>query len=219
MNDSTSVYFNGIYRGEIQTTSGIRQGCTGSPLLFVLVLNFIIDKIEKTRIGFRKENIRVPCLFFADDGLLLAQSADEMIRILKVLEMGAEEVGLKINKTKSNLMIYGEDVNYQSLQGIDVVSQMKYLGVCIGSERDIFHQHKVQKLKVSKRMSNMTYSIIERSCNKIMIGKTYWEMIVLPSLLFGSAIVPWNKTEIENLQRSENDVWRKILGAPGYAPL
>ena len=68
-------------------------------------------------------------------------------------------------------------------------------------------------------MSNMTYSIIERSCNKILVGKTYWEMVIIPSLLFASAVINWNKTELDTLQRSEDGVWRKILGAPGYTPL
>ena len=66
---------------------------------------------------------------------------------------------------------------------------------------------------------NMTYSIIYRSCNKLLIGKTYWKSIVLPSLLFASAVIVWNKSELEQLQRVENKVWRTILGAPGYAPI
>ena len=44
-------------------------------------------------------------------------------------------------------------------------------------------------------------------------------MVVVPSLMFGSAAVEWNRFELENLQRNEDGVWRKILGAPGYAPL
>ena len=52
-----------------------------------------------------------------------------------------------------------------------------------------------------------------------MVGKTYWKMVVLPNLLFGNAVVGWNKTEVDKLQRCEDDVWCKILGAPVCAPL
>ena len=218
-NDCTSVYFDNKLVGDIEVSSGIRQGCTGSPILFVMVLNFIIDRFERERIGFRSGEIRVPCLFFADDGLLIAQSAYDMGRMIGVLEHGANEVGLKINKSKSNIIIYGQDVSLDNIKEIKVTTCIKYLGVSIGIGRNIFHEHKERKILQAKKMSNMTYSIIMRSCNKVLIGKTYWEGVVVPGLLFGSAVVDWNKGEISKLQRSEDDVWRKILGAPGYAPL
>ena len=217
--DSTSVYFNNREVGEIEATSGIRQGCTGSPLLFVNVVNFIIDILVQKKIGFRNRDIEVPCLFFADDGLLLAQSVNEMSKLIQVLERGANEVGLKMNRSKSQLLVYGQTIDSDNIEKINITSSIKYLGVEISTERDIFHQHKVGRLNESKRLCNLTYSVIERCCNKIMIGKTYWEVVVLPSLLYGSAVINWSKTEIECLQRSEDDVWRKVLGAPGYAPL
>ena len=217
--DTTSVYFNNKLVGQVEISSGIRQGCTGSPLLFIMVLNSIIDKIERSRVGFRSGNIRIPCLFFADDGLLLAQSERDMRRIIGTMERAAEDVGLKINKAKSNIMVYGHDFGNGEIEDIKVVTSIKYLGVNISDGRDPFKNHKEQKLKDSKKLSNMTYSIIARSCNKLLIGKTYWDMVVIPSLLFASAIINWNKTELETLQRSEDAVWRKILGAPGYAPL
>ena len=68
-------------------------------------------------------------------------------------------------------------------------------------------------------MSNMTYSVIARSCNKILIGKTYWKGVVLPSVLFASSVVNWDKTGIGKLQTNENNVWRNILGCPGYTPI
>ena len=48
---------------------------------------------------------------FADDRLLLAQSTDKMVRMLI-----ATEVGLRINRAKSNLMIYGRDINQRQTE-------------------------------------------------------------------------------------------------------
>ena len=42
---------------------------------------------------------------------------------------------------------------------------------------------------------------------------------MLPSILFGSAVICWTNTELDKFQRKENEVWRKVLGAPGYTPL
>ena len=60
--------------GETEVTSGIRQGCTGSPQLFVIVVNIIIYGILDSGMGYRDEEFYVPALFYADDGLLLARS-------------------------------------------------------------------------------------------------------------------------------------------------
>ena len=52
--------------------SGIRQGCTGSLQLFVMVVNIVINSIIKSKLGYRDEEFYIPVLFYADDGLLLA---------------------------------------------------------------------------------------------------------------------------------------------------
>jgi len=130
------------------------------------------------------------------------------------------ELGLTINKSKSSTLIFGMENKPISVGGIETVHEMKYLGVTINDNmNDSFKSHKSSKLDASKKLSNMTYSVIYRSCNKLLIGKTYWKTIVLPSLLFASSVFVWNKDELEKLQRSENSVWRHLLGCPGYTPI
>ena len=143
-NDYMSVYFDGKLMGELQATSGIRQGCTGSLLVFILVVNYIIERVEKLKIGFRSASTVVSCLFFADDGLLMADNENKMIRMLKVLEDSADEIGIKINKSKCNLLIYGQDNKPEHIQNIKVTESIKYLGVCVGNERDIYQLHNVK---------------------------------------------------------------------------
>ena len=217
--DQTSIYFNNKEIGNMEISSGIRQGCTGSPLIFIMVVNHIIESIIESKIGFRSGDISVPCLFFADDGLLLTQSEGQMRRLLQCMEKASAEVGLKVNKNKSNLLLYGMESVCQQIEGIEVTTCIRYLGVNISTSKDFFLQQKENKIKEAKKLSNMTYSVISRACNKLLIGKTYWEMVAMPSLLFASSVITWNKTELDKMQRSENEVWRKILGAPGYAPL
>ena len=69
--DQTQIWFQNRKVGEVDVTSGIRQGCTCSPWLFVMVMNDIIEKLIDTKIGFRNEVLKIPILMFADDGLLM----------------------------------------------------------------------------------------------------------------------------------------------------
>ena len=68
-------------------------------------------------------------------------------------------------------------------------------------------------------MTNLTYSVIARSCNKVLIGKTYWKSVVLPSIKYALSVITWIKKELQDLQKIDNQVWRQILGAPRYTPV
>jgi hypothetical protein len=218
MGDTTEVFVGNSKMGEIEVTNGIRQGCTGSPLLFVMVVNTIIEKICDARIGFKNEKFYIPALFYADDGLLIANGKRELERMIQLLQRVSSEVGLEINQTKCQVIIMNSKNEHpENIQNIEVVTSIKYLGVQIGNGKRYYTQHKKGKLEEARRMSRMTYSVTVRSCNKMLIGKTYWKSVVLPSILHASAAIIWNDGEQEKLQIIENGVWRQILGAPSYA--
>ena len=77
MGDTTEIWRNGKVIGDTEVTRGIRQGCTGSPQLFVMVVNIVINSIVESKLGYRDEEFYIPVLFYADDGLLLARSCEE----------------------------------------------------------------------------------------------------------------------------------------------
>ena len=75
-NDYTEVQFGEIRR-EIEITSGIRQGCTGSTIIFKIVTYMIMAELDRRGTGYNDEHIKIKSLFFADDALLLSHSLEE----------------------------------------------------------------------------------------------------------------------------------------------
>ena len=53
----------------------------------------------------------------------------------------------------------------------------------------------------------------------MLIGKTYWKNIVIPSILQSIGVIPYTNTEINELQKIENGVYRKILGGRQNSPI
>ena len=155
-------------------------------------------------------------MMFADDGLLIAQSLGDIRKLIKRVNEVSNDLGMKINKEKSMAIKFNHDGVVNCIEGIKLVNSIKYLGVTISGSRNCFKLHKENKLKTSKRMSNLTYSIVSNSCNKVMIGKTYWESVVLPSVLYGTSVITWTKSELKELEREENKVCRFVLGGPGH---
>ena len=68
-------------------------------------------------------------------------------------------------------------------------------------------------------MTNLAFSVMYRSCDRLLIGRTYWKSVVQPRVLSASSVVVWSRQEKAKLQVVENRVWRQILGAPIYTPV
>lgn len=214
--DKTVVKVNQDVEKEIPVTSGIRQGCTGSTVLFKLITYMILQEIEKGRSGYRDEKFNIGLLFFADDGLILSQSVEEARENIRQVITISAKYGLDINKEKSNIIATNMKDQIDDIEGIKVVDDIKYLGIKINAGRLMFRKHKKEMMEKAQKLANTTYSVIAKSCNKLMIGKTYWKSLALPSFLYGSSLINMTEKEIENLQVIENKVYRHILGAPGY---
>ena len=105
--------------GNMEVRNGIRQGCTGSPQFFLMVVNVIIKRIVETGFGFRNEEVYVPALFYADDGMLIATSVGEMEKMIEVLVEVAARSGLRINISKCKAMIFqrGKRENWRNRGG------------------------------------------------------------------------------------------------------
>ena len=215
--DQTNLKLNNEELDTINITSGIRQGCNGSALLFIIVTYKIILEIRKTGYGFKDDNIYIPALFYMDDGILLANNKTEIEELINILIKKAEECGLRLNRDKCIAMIFNKKgENEQRLQGISVEKELKYLGITINNQRQWYTSHTKKLKEKAMTLSNQIYQIIGRSCNRLMIGKTFWKGVALPSILYGQEIMPFDKSTIEKLQRIENKVFRGILNLPTY---
>ena len=92
--DKTLINYGEIQNVEIEITSGIRQGCTGSTTLFKLITYKILEHMEKER-GFVDENFKLAALYFADDGLILSSSVEDAQRNIEVITRVSRKYGLE----------------------------------------------------------------------------------------------------------------------------
>ena len=84
-----------------------------------MIVNYlIIDAILKAVVGFRNKDYYIPTLFFADDGLLLANSLEEIVKMIKLLNEESSRLGLSINKVKSNVVVFGRVDVPSTISGI-----------------------------------------------------------------------------------------------------
>ena len=84
----------GEIRREIEITSKIKQGCTGSTILFKIVTYMIMAELDRRGTGYNDEHIKIKSLFFADDALLLSHSLEEAKENLVIITDVSREFGL-----------------------------------------------------------------------------------------------------------------------------
>ena len=82
--DCTEVTASEVRVGEVlsdpfEVTTGLRQGCVLSLLLFSLYNNGMVEKLREATVGVRCKE-RVPALLFAADMAILAEGEEELRR-------------------------------------------------------------------------------------------------------------------------------------------
>ena len=213
--DWTELIMNGEEMGKINISNGIRQGCGCSALLFTLVTYHIIDRITERHNGFEEETMKIPCLFYADDGLILGKSRKEIEEMMDTIEISAKECGLELNKRKCKILAFNTEDNIR-IREVEIVQKLKYLGVLIENKRMWYKAQIKQGIETGTKINNFLYSIIGKTCNKLMVGKVFWKNVALPRFMFGQEILPYTNAETEQLKRLDNKAYRTILGLPIY---
>ena len=158
----------------IEIGSGIRQGCTASMELFKLVTFIIMRKLEEEGEKFILDDISMNSLFFADDSIMLARTVEAAKRNLKIIVEASKEFGLNINEEKSKILLYKRGTKkpedkIKEIEGIEVVEKVKYLGIQICNNKDIFKKHKEEVIAKAREMANKTYWTIGTSCNRVLM--------------------------------------------------
>ena len=210
--DSTIVTYGEIEE-EMDINSGIKQGCTASTSLFKLVTYMIMKSVEERGEKYEIDGQNMSTIFFADDIIAMAKTLQIARKNLEIITEESRKFGLEINKEKSSILIYNNSENTTELEGIKVEHKFKYLGLTVDDKKNIFQSQKEDLTDKADRGSNRTYSVIKRSCNKMLIGKTYWKGVILPSVLYGTGLIDFTQKEINKLQSAEYRTYRTILGA------
>ena len=114
--------------------NGLKQGCVLLPTLFSVLLNDLVNMFDGVGIGIDVGKQLINCLLFADDIALIAETEEELQRLLDVASAFAIKWNLSFNFNKSKVLVVGKRVN-RSKQWklgsdlIEEVNEYKYLGV------------------------------------------------------------------------------------------
>jgi hypothetical protein len=116
---------------EIQ--SGVRQGCTIAPSLFLTSIDWILERtVHRGLAGAYLSDESFSDLDYADDVALLAEMLEVLILSLEIIQSDASPFGLEINWGKTKIQTTVDYSVHQHVQvagnTVDIVESFTYLG-------------------------------------------------------------------------------------------
>ena len=113
--------------------SGIRQGCTLSPLLFIILQTVLFHDVEQEYLRRHPLAVTPQIPFFdvefADDTVLIARTQENMQTLLLLVQEEAAKYNLHLNRDKTKLILYNSDasIHFQDGSQVQRVTSIVYL--------------------------------------------------------------------------------------------
>ena len=102
------------YSEFIDSHFGVKQGDPSSPMIFIIFLNDLEESIRDGLDGiFTIEDIKIFLLLYADDQVVFSKSPESLQAMLFDIETYCRTWGLKINISKTKMMIFLEGSTYK----------------------------------------------------------------------------------------------------------
>ena len=177
---------------------GLRQGCVLSPCLFSLFISdFPTFVQEQGCLGVKIHDEYVHALFYADDGALLATSADELQKMIDALCLYCAKWRIFVNCGKTKVVVFNHTpsntwkcecpVFKYNGEPLEVVDEFKYLGV-------YFHARTKETCCVAHRLSQarrLVAAWMRRCqiwCFKPDVVINQFKTCVMPALEYGVGV-------------------------------
>ena len=223
-----------IGRG-VDISTGVRQGCVISPVLFNLFLNYILKLIRPQleergvklcyRIGDSLFKLNKEGLLemnewgfaYADDLVLLSDTKEKLHESLKIFDEAVTAAGMEMSVAKTKVMQTGkgaEDitVDFGARGTVKEVNEFKYLGSLITNDGTMAREISERIAKAGGVFAAMRRNVFAVRSMAKKVKLRLYAASVLSILLYGSET--WNVTaaDMRRLESFHNRCLRCMFG-------
>jgi len=207
----------------IKIEKGVLQGETLSPILFIIFMDDTISCLNNSStLPIRMGATKIHIILYADDQILLAPTAQELQEKMNVLEHFFLENNLKVNTTKTKVVIFENREHkrrYQFKWGpneLEIVKNYTYLGVPLNHtlNNNFSSKHFITQGKLAiTNLLNLTWKAKIYKISQIF--QLYYALV--RSVVSYCAPI-WGINNIEIFETLETNFLRRILRVPNITP-
>ena len=213
---SCQVMVDGNLTDPFEVKSGVLQGGILSPLLFILVIDYVMRKVmEGGNYGIQwKMDRRLSDLDYADDIVIIAPTVDAVQEMLDKLVLEGGKVGLVINRRKTEIMQIqnGDPVDcYVEGEALPISNSFRYLGTIITDNGSLESEFK-ERIKKAEQAMGMLRTVWQSNQLSIHTKIKLYISLVRSVLLYGHQSWYSTSTTDAKFLAFENKALRRILG-------
>ena len=217
--DSVDCMVNGILTRPIFLRRGLRQGCALSPILFALYISDVGNDINVSQLGFKVGQVCVSGLLFADDLVLVGQTAGGLQSLLNLVKK------LTISQDKSQIISPDDEAwdlfdRYSNNEiSLKQVSQYKYLGTWTFNS---MYKTGIEKqklcVKTATKYKNCCIYVSKMGPDVVDVVLCTWSNVAIPAILAGCEMIPFTDTKLQEIERLQSQVAKFALGVASTFP-
>lgn len=186
------VKLNGFISENINSNVGVKQGCVLSPLLFNLYLADLPDIFTDDCHPVNLANSKINCLMFADDLILLSESAVGLQRCIDKLQEYCSKWCLSVNMDKTKVIIFNKGgsritkFRFRFMDNdIEIVNNYCYLGIIFSASGsftkacDALYDKAMKAFYKFKQLSPQ---------NNVQLALRLFDALVVPILTYAGTV-------------------------------
>ena len=173
--------------------------------------------LDEAQAGIKIAGTNINNLRYAEDTTLMAESEEELKRLLMKVKEESEKDGLKLNIQNTKIMASGPITSWQiDGETVEIVSDFIFGGSRITADGDCSHEIKRRLLLGRKVMTNL--DSILKSRNITLSTKVHLvKAMVFPVVMYGCESWTVKKAECQRIDAFELWCWRRLLRVPWTA--
>ncbi|XP_063877492.1 uncharacterized protein LOC135109778 [Scylla paramamosain] len=174
--------------------------------------------MRRMNVGVSVGNDKVCVLLYADDVVVMSESADELQSLLDVVDGYGKDFGVRFSSEKSKVMIVNRSEDESNVvwrlgeNELRQVQEYKYLGMWMSPSGCA--KAKNEKISMLNQWVGRLGSAARMRASKYDVLREVWKSVAVPCIMYGMDVIAWNESEIDKLEVGQNKVARMALSAP-----
>lgn len=197
--------------------TGVRQGCVLSPLLFNIIIDWIMEKSLAGRPGVvcGADDLTFTDAAYADDIVFLEESEASAQELLNIISEKAGKLGLRINAKKTKCMTTDGSQITLAVAGepIEQVDDFKYLGSLISASKIAATADVVARIgSAQSAFASLRWCLWKKRNVSLKTKMRVFNAAIIPILLYASETWTLLAGDLRALETFHMRCLRTILG-------